>query len=108
MAFSNGNFVTLTIGVLLIGFPMQLISPFIFSQLPNLAPLKKQPFVTSIVLIGFNVGVFVEPFALSLLAKIMGNETHSVSEAAYTTIPLLGVILLIIAGVTFITNRKRA
>jgi len=38
----------------------------------------------------------------------MGNETHSVSEAAYTTIPLLGVILLIIAGVTFITNRKRA
>jgi len=108
VAFSNGNFVTLTIGVLLIGFPMQLISPFIFSQLPNLAPLKKQPFVTSIVLIGFNVGVFVEPFALSLLAKIMGNETHSVSESAYTTIPLLGVILLIIAGVTFITNRKRA
>lgn len=108
VAFSNGNFVILTIGVLLIGFPMQLISPFIFSQLPNLAPLKKQPFVTSIVLIGFNVGVFVEPFALSLLAKIMGNETHSVSEAAYTTIPLLGVILLIIAGVTFITNRKRA
>jgi len=108
VAFSNGNFVTLTIGVLLIGFPMQLISPFIFSQLPNLAPLKKQPFVTSIVLIGFNVGVFVEPFALSLLAKMMGNETHSVSEAAYTTIPLLGVILLIIAGVTFITNRKRA
>ena len=83
VAFSNGNFVTLTIGVLLIGFPMQLISPFIFSQLPNLAPLKKQPFVTSIVLIGFNVGVFVEPFALSLLAKIMGNETHSVSEAAH-------------------------
>ncbi|MBZ5963268.1 MFS transporter [Leuconostoc gasicomitatum] len=108
VAFSNGNFVTLTIGVLLIGFPMQLISPFIFSQLPNLAPLKKQPFVTSIVLIGFNVGVFVEPFALSLLAKIMGNETHSVSEAAYTTIPLLGIILLIIAGVTFITNRNRA
>ncbi|MBZ5992376.1 MFS transporter [Leuconostoc gelidum] len=108
VAFSNGNFVILTIGVLLIGFPMQLISPFIFSQLPNLAPLKKQPFVTSIVLIGFNVGVFVEPFALSLLAKMMGNETHSVSESAYTTIPLLGVILLIIAGVTFITNRKRA
>ncbi|MEX0381070.1 MFS transporter [Leuconostoc sp. MS02] len=108
VAFSNGNFVMLTIGVLLIGFPMQLISPFIFSQLPNLAPLKKQPFVTSIVLIGFNVGVFVEPFVLSLLAKIMGNDTSSVSEAAYTTIPLLGVILLIIAGVTFVTNRKRA
>ncbi|QEA45892.1 MFS transporter [Leuconostoc citreum] len=108
VAFSNHNFVMLTIGVLLIGFPMQLISPFIFSQLPNLAPLKKQPFVTSIILIGFNVGVFVEPFIISFLAGIMGNHTSNVAAAAYTTIPLLGVILLIIAVITFFTNRKRS
>ncbi|CCF26489.1 MFS transporter [Leuconostoc citreum] len=107
VAFSNHNFVMLTIGVLLIGFPMQLISPFIFSQLPNLAPLKKQPFVTSIILIGFNVGVFVEPFIISFLAGIMGNHTSNVAAAAYTTIPLLGIILLIIAVITFFTNRKR-
>jgi len=107
VAFSNHNFVMLTIGVLLIGFPMQLISPFIFSQLPNLAPLKKQPFVTSIILIGFNVGVFVEPFIISFLAGIMGNHTSNVAAAAYTTIPLLGAILLIIAVITFFTNRKR-
>lgn len=107
VAFSNHNFVMLTIGVLLIGFPMQLISPFIFSQLPNIAPLKKQPFVTSIILIGFNVGVFVEPFIISFLAGIMGNHTSNVAAAAYTTIPLLGVILLIIAVITFFTNRKR-
>lgn len=107
VAFSNHNFVMLTIGLLLIGFPMQLISPFIFSQLPNLAPLKKQPFVTSIILIGFNVGVFVEPFIISFLAGIMGNHTSNVAAAAYTTIPLLGVILLIIAVITFFTNRKR-
>lgn len=107
VACSNHNFVMLTIGVLLIGFPMQLISPFIFSQLPNLAPLKKQPFVTSIILIGFNVGVFVEPFIISFLAGIMGNHTSNVAAAAYTTIPLLGVILLIIAVITFFTNRKR-
>lgn len=107
VAFSNHNFIMLTIGVLLIGFPMQLISPFIFSQLPNLAPLKKQPFVTSIILIGFNVGVFVEPFIISFLAGIMGNHTSNVAAAAYTTIPLLGVILLIIAVITFFTNRKR-
>ncbi|WP_100666112.1 MFS transporter [Leuconostoc citreum] len=107
VAFSNHNFVMLTIGVLLIGFPMQLISPFIFSQLPNLAPLKKQPFVTSIILIGFNVGVFVEPFIISFLAGIMGNHTSNVAAAAYTTIPMLGVILLIIAVITFFTNRKR-
>lgn len=105
---SDGNFIILTIGVLLIGFPMQLISPFIFSQLPNLAPLKKQPFVTSIVLIGFNVGVFIEPFVISFLAGVMGHPTTSVSAAAYTTLPLLIVILLIITVVTFIVGRKKS
>lgn len=107
VAFSNHNFIMLTVGVLLIGFPMQLISPFIFSQLPNLAPLKKQSFVTSIILIGFNVGVFVEPFVISLLAGLMGNHTSNVAEAAYTTIPTLGVVLILIAVITFFTNRKK-
>ena len=105
---SDGNFIILTIGVLLIGFPMQLISPFIFSQLPNLAPLKKQPFVTSIELIGYNVGVFIEPFVISFMAGVMGHPTTSVSAAAYTTLPLLIVILLIITVVTFIVGRKKS
>ena len=67
---------------------------------------KSYKFV-AIILIGFNVGVFVEPFIISFLAGIMGNHTSNVAAAAYTTIPLLGVILLIIAVITFFTNRKR-
>ncbi|HBP97516.1 MFS transporter [Leuconostoc lactis] len=107
VAFSNQNFIILTIGVLLIGFPMQLISPFIFSQLPQLAPLKKQPLVTSIILIGFNVGVFVEPFVLSLMSGILGNPTRNADSAAYTTTPVLAFILLGLTVVTLITNRKK-
>lgn len=107
VAFSNQNFIILTIGVLLIGFPMQLISPFIFSQLPQLAPLKKQPLVTSIILIGFNVGVFVEPFVLSLMSGILGNPTRNADSAAYTTTPVLAFILLGLTVVTLITNHKK-
>lgn len=107
VAFSNQNFIILTIGVLLIGFPMQLISPFIFSQLPQLAPLKKQPLVTSIILIGFNVGVFVEPFVLSLMSGILGNPTRNADSAAYTTTPVLAFILLGLTVITLITNRKK-
>lgn len=108
VAFSNHNFIILTIGVLLIGFPMQLISPFIFSQLPQLAPLRKQPLVTSIILIGFNVGVFSEPFIISILSGIMGNPTRNASSAAYTTMPALAVVLFGLAAVTMMTNRQQA
>lgn len=107
VAFSNQNFIVLTIGVLLIGFPMQLISPFIFSQLPQLAPLKKQPLVTSIILIGFNVGVFVEPFVISIMSGVLGNSTRNADSAAYTTMPVLAFILLALTVITLITNRKK-
>lgn len=107
VAFSNQNFIVLTIGVLLIGFPMQLISPFIFSQLPQLAPLKKQPLVTSIILIGFNVGVFVEPFVISMMSGVLGNSTRNADSAAYTTMPVLAFILLALTVITLITNRKK-
>ena len=108
VAFSNQNFMLLTVGVLLIGFPMQLISPFIFSQLPQLAPLKKQPLVTSIILIGFNVGVFIEPFIIAMLSGWLGNQTNNAASAAYTTMPLLAVTLLVLAVVTGFTNRQKS
>lgn len=108
VAFSNQNFMLLTVGVLLIGFPMQLISPFIFSQLPQLAPLKKQPLVTSIILIGFNVGVFIEPFIIAMLSGLLGNQTNNAASAAYTTMPLLAVTLLVLAVVTGFTNRQKS
>ncbi|MBS1007452.1 MFS transporter [Leuconostoc suionicum] len=107
VAFSNGNFGMLILGVLLIGFPLQLISPFIFNQLPKLAPLARQSLVTSIILIGFNVGVFIEPIVVAAFAKLIGHGGGSAASSAYATIPYLGSVLLIIAIITVITNRKQ-
>lgn len=104
VAFSNGNFFVLCAGVLLIGFPLQLISPFIFNQLPKLAPLRKQALVTSIILIGFNVGVFIEPFVISTMGAILNSADN---RAAYESIPYLGVVLLAIAIVTIFTAREK-
>lgn len=107
VAFSHGNFIMLMAGVLLIGFPLQLISPFIFNQLPKLGPLARQSLITSIILIGFNVGVFIEPMFVATFASMIGHGGGSAAASAYATIPYLGMVLLIIAIVTVITSRKQ-
>ncbi|WP_243148672.1 MFS transporter [Oenococcus sicerae] len=69
---AHHNLISLIFGFLLIGFPLQLISPLAFHLLPNLAPSDKQTFVTSVILIGFNIGVFIEPYLFILLDKFLG------------------------------------
>lgn len=59
--FAGDNYAMMVIGLLLIGFPLQLVSPLIFNLLPDLAPADRQPLVTSLCLIGFNFGSFFSP-----------------------------------------------
>ena len=104
--FAGSNFVVLVIGLLLIGFPLQLVSPLIFNLLPDLAPAKRQPLVTSMVLIGFNFGAFFSPTIAEWTNHLMGQPTNGFGLAA----PFLiyGIGLLGIALVIFIATRRRA
>ena len=104
--FAGSNFVVLVIGLLLIGFPLQLVSPLIFNLLPNLAPAKRQPLVTSMVLIGFNFGAFFSPSIAEWTNHLMGQPTSGYGLAA----PFLvyGIGLLVIAAIIFFATRRQA
>ena len=104
--FAGSNFVVLVIGLLLIGFPLQLVSPLIFNLLPNLAPAKRQPLVTSMVLIGFNFGAFFSPSIAEWTNHLMGQPTSGYGLAA----PFLvyGIDLLVIAAIIFFATRRQA
>ena len=104
--FAGSNFVVLVIGLLLIGFPLQLVSPLIFNLLPNLAPAKRQPLVTSMVLIGFNFGAFFSPSIAEWTNHLMGQPTSGYGLAA----PFLvyGISLLVIAAIIFFATRRQA
>lgn len=104
--FAGSNFVVLVIGLLLIGFPLQLVSPLIFNLLPNLAPAKRQPLVTSMVLIGFNFGAFFSPSIAEWTNHLMGQPTSDYGLAA----PFLvyGIGLLVIAAIIFFATRRQA
>ncbi|MBM7544275.1 MFS transporter [Periweissella beninensis] len=101
---AGNNFVVMVVGLLLIGFPLQLVSPLIFNLLPDLAPLNKQPLVTSLVLIGFNFGAFFSPTAAEIINKLLNKPMSGLGLAA--PFPIYGVILLVIAGIIFITKQK--
>lgn len=104
--FAGSNFVVLVVGLLLIGFPLQLVSPLIFNLLPNLAPAKRQPLVTSMVLIGFNFGAFFSPSIAEWTNHLMGQPTSGYGLAA----PFLvyGIGLLVIAAIIFFATRRQA
>lgn len=61
--FGGNNFMIIAAGILLVGFPMQVLTPLIFNILPFMAPMKLQTKITSFVLIGFNFGAFFSPTA---------------------------------------------
>lgn len=104
--FADSNFAMLVIGLLLIGFPLQLVSPLIFNLLPDLAPANRQPLVTSMVLIGFNFGAFFSPTIAEWTNHLMGRPTSGYGLAA----PFLvyGIGLLVIALIIFVATRRQA
>lgn len=104
--FAGSNFAMLVIGLLLIGFPLQLVSPLIFNLLPDLAPANRQPLVTSMVLIGFNFGAFFSPTIAEWTNHLMSRPTSGYGLAA----PFLvyGIGLLVIALIIFVATRRQA
>lgn len=104
--FASHNFVMMVIGLLLIGFPLQLVSPLIFNLLPDLAPANRQPLVTSLCLIGFNFGSFFSPTIAEWTNHLLGQPTSGMGLAA--PFPVYGVALIVIALVIFFATRRNA
>lgn len=98
------NFWILTAGLLMVGFPLQLVSPMIFDLLPGLAPAKNQPMVTSLVLIGFNFGAAFSPTVAEWTNKLLGKPLSGFDLAA--PFPYYGALLVIIAIIIFVSRRS--
>lgn len=102
--FAGHNFVMMVIGLLLIGFPLQLVSPLIFNLLPDLAPANKQPLVTSLCLIGFNFGSFFSPTVGQWTNALLGKPLSGFGLAA--SFPVYGAVLILIAVIIFFATRR--
>lgn len=104
--FAGHNYIMMVIGLLLIGFPLQLVSPLIFNLLPDLAPANRQPLVTSLCLIGFNFGSFFSPTIAEWTNHLLGQPLSGMGLA--TPFPIYGVVLILIALIIFFATRRNA
>lgn len=104
--FAGHNFILMVIGLLLIGFPLQLVSPLIFNLLPDLAPASRQPLVTSLCLIGFNFGSFFSPTIAEWTNHLLGQPLSGMGLAA--PFPIYGTALIVIALIIFFATRHTA
>lgn len=101
---AGDNFALTVAGMLLIGFPYQLLSPLIFNLLPTLAPANKQSTAASICLIGFNLGAFFSPTIGGWANLLTGHPLSGLGLAA--PFPIYGVLLLLIALGIFIIRKS--
>ncbi|KRM27453.1 MULTISPECIES: MFS transporter [Limosilactobacillus] len=97
--FGGSNFAVIAAGILLVGFPMQVLTPLIFNILPFMAPMRLQTKITSFILIGFNFGAFFSPTADAWFNRILGQELSGFGLAA--PFRIYGVMMLVIAGLIF-------
>lgn len=98
--FGGNNFMIITAGILLVGFPMQVLTPLIFNILPFMAPMKLQTKITSFVLIGFNFGAFFSPTADAWFNHLLSQPLSGLGLAA--PFRIYGVMMLIIAVLIFL------
>ena len=98
--FGGNNFMIIAAGILLVGFPMQVLTPLIFNILPFMAPMKLQTKITSFVLIGFNFGAFFSPTADAWFNHLLSRPLSGLGLAA--PFRIYGVMMLIIAALIFL------
>ena len=98
--FGGNNFMIIAAGILLVGFPMQVLTPLIFNILPFMAPMKLQTKITSFVLIGFNFGAFFSPTADAWFNHLLSQPLSGLGLAA--PFRIYGVMMLIIAALIFL------
>lgn len=98
--FGGNNFMIIAAGILLVGFPMQVLTPLIFNILPFMAPMKLQTKITSFVLIGFNFGAFFSPTADAWFNHMLSQPLSGLGLAA--PFRIYGVMMLIIAALIFL------
>lgn len=101
--FGGNNFMIIAAGILLVGFPMQVLTPLIFNILPFMAPMKLQTKITSFILIGFNFGAFFSPTADAWFNHLLSQPLSGLGLAA--PFRIYGVMMLIIAALIFFGKR---
>ncbi|WP_239253826.1 MFS transporter [Listeria ilorinensis] len=92
------NLWVLGLGALLGGLAFALVTPYLFMQASQYAAPGQDNIVSSILLVGINIGTFIAPYFAGLIGILFGNSQ------AYFAILMSGVILLATSIIHFLVT----
>lgn len=104
--FANGNYGLLVASIICFYLPGPILGPWLFNQLPKYAKKSQQAFWSTAIMIGFHIGIFVAPLAMTAIEAISGSK-----DLAVSFLPFGIALLLVIVGVfayTYLGSKKNA
>ena len=97
--FANGSYALLVASIICFYLPGPILGPWLFNQLPKYAKKSQQAFWSTAIMIGFHVGIFVAPLAMTAIEAVSGSK-----DLAVSFLPFGIALLLIIVGVFAYTH----
>lgn len=77
------------------GLSTSLVGPYLFAESAEIAGKGNETLASSILIVGINVGVFITPYALSGLSRLIGSDQPAPILVA------VSVVLAVIGALTF-------
>lgn len=81
-AFGANHFTLVALAIVMQGFPLQLISPWMFNQLSQWVHPDHLSIANSIVLVGFNLGAFISPSVTMAFNQLLGQQPTGIGLAS--------------------------
>lgn len=99
--FGN-NLLGFLFSILLLTFGQSMCMPYIFAEVPRFVKGHSSRIATNLIFIGCNIGVFLAPFFMKSMDKLINTNSLSKGFGSFV------IIYFIFVGIFFRRNKKRA
>lgn len=96
------NLLGFLFSILLLTFGQSMCMPYIFAEVPRFVKGHSSRIATNLIFIGCNVGVFLAPFFMKSMDKLINTNSLSKGFGGFV------IIYFIFVGIFFRRNKKRA
>lgn len=102
-ALANSNSLILTYTLTAVaGLSTSLVGPYLFAESAEIAGKGNETLASSVLIVGINIGVFLTPYALLGLSRLIGNDQPAPILVA------VSIVLAIIGALTLLLKESDA
>lgn len=101
LAHSNSLILTYTLTAVA-GLSTSLVGPYLFAESAEIAGKGNETLASSVLIVGINIGVFLTPYALLGLSRLIGNDQPAPILVA------VSIVLAIIGALTLLLKESDA